>query len=192
MTKLNKHMALGVTLLCLSALIAGASASEEMAEGMPEVLRFSSYMGEPGAEVHIAEWPSQMAIVAAAEKYMGMPIEIEWELLPPGDHRDRQAVYLASGDLHDVFSAGGNVETINNLGELGQIINILDYEDELLNYKVWLRNGELQPGAGRVRHRQGVGVRLRAGFPGRRIAMGMGGPDGYLRDARSAGAGDAR
>ena len=90
MTKLNKHMVLGVTFLCLSALVAGASASEEMAEGMPEVLRFSSYMGEPGAEVHIAEWPSQMAIVAAAENYMGMPIEIEWVLLPPGDHRDRQ------------------------------------------------------------------------------------------------------
>ena len=138
MTKLNKHMVLGVTFLCLSALIAGASASEEMAEGMPEVLRFSSYMGEPGAEVHISEWPSQMAIVAAAEKYLGMPIEIEWVLLPPGDHRDRQAVYLASGDLHDVFSASGNVETINNLGELGQIINILDYEDELLYYKQWL------------------------------------------------------
>lgn len=138
MTKLNKHMVLGVTFLCLSALIAGASASEEMAEGMPEVLQFSSYMGEPGAEAHISEWPSQMAIVAAAEKYLGMPIEIEWVLLPPGDHRDRQAVYLASGDLHDVFSASGNVETINNLGELGQIINILDYEDELLYYKKWL------------------------------------------------------
>ena len=123
---------------------------------------------------------------------MGMPIEIEWVLLPPGDHRDRQAVYLASGDLHDVFSASGNVETINNLGELGQIINILDYEDELLYYKEWLgtENYNLERAGfdtGKV-----WGFALRAGFPGRRIAVGMGGPDGHLRDARSAGAGDAR
>lgn len=140
MTRLNSKFFLGVVLLVLSVSFAGASGDDEAAAaGAPDVLRFSAYIGTPDAEAHISEWPSQIAIMEAAEAYMGMEIEMEWDLMPPADMRDREAVYLASGDFHDVF-APGSVESQKNLGALGQIINLLDYEDQLVNYKAWLGN----------------------------------------------------
>ena len=140
---MNKKMQLCVVLfsLCAALVMAGAGGETAVAGGAPEVLKFSTYTSEPGAEAHISTWPSQIAIIEAAEKYMGMEIEIEWDMLPYGAYAERMPVYLASGDFHDVFdhrAAGNADENLKKLGESGQVLNLMDYEEHLVNYKKWL------------------------------------------------------
>lgn len=76
------------------------------------------------------------------EKYMGTDLDISWKELSINDYAQKMSVYLAGNKFEDIFMVTGlgtdAIDWVNNLGEEGKIVNIMDYKDELKYFPKYL------------------------------------------------------
>ncbi len=123
-----------LSIILVLCLCVGLSAAFAEGGEYDETLSFTAYIQKQGDDSFpMVEWPSYQAMLKATEDYMGMNIDIQYTMLPGAEFNERMNIYIASGDLHDVFATGGNWDLVDDLAEGGQIVNLLDYEDQLVN-----------------------------------------------------------
>jgi len=71
------------------------------------------------------------------EEYMGMKLNITWVNVPYRDYTEVTKVYQAAGQFHDIFIAIDQYQ-IQELGDNGLLVNLMDYKDQLKYYQDWL------------------------------------------------------
>lgn len=71
------------------------------------------------------------------EEYLGVNLEITWQLIPWDDFRSNESVNLAAKDLADVntYSQG---ELVNDYGAQGVVLNINEYADYMVYYPTFV------------------------------------------------------
>ena len=132
-------LALIVTLATATAF-ANAANEESTAGGeMPSKLSFKVYAPHFGEEPHGRL--SQVAFIDELTRYMGMELDIDWEMIVWGDYGERMNIYLASGDYADVFQIRDRIDELNNLGDNGQILDLNEYKGQWPNYQKFIDAG---------------------------------------------------
>lgn len=124
-----------VVMLCLAAALLLGALPAASAE---EPLRFSM---RNWLKADVTDTLARVSWQEAMEAYMGREVEIDWKPVDYDSRLEADKLYLAAGKFEDVFVAQpGDQEIINQLGEAGLLVNIMDYEDLLVYYKPWLED----------------------------------------------------
>lgn len=129
-----------VRLLTLTlALLLAFSACAVVAE-TPEKLSFSvknwTKADYYDTLVH-KTWMEKMA------EYMGCELDITWNPVDYDNRAEAMKLYMAAGDFDDVFIANQvTAEAIQQLGDAGLLVNLMDYQDQLNYYNEWLDDNE--------------------------------------------------
>lgn len=143
-------------MVCAASMFAGCGVGKNDSDsGDGTTLKFSvynmTYSDSPlGTQVQ-EKWEEM------AEKYIGMDLDITWKELAINDYAQKMSVYLAGNKYDDVFMVTGlgtdAIDWVNNLGEEGKIVNIMDYKDELKYFPKYL---EQNYGRQRVENAEGA------------------------------------
>ena len=136
-----KKLFLQVTFLLLLLPIVVTATGKQEPTGEENVLKFSFYYGAQPVDDPFAggdatrlmqeEWLKRM------ENYLGMKVDIQWDVAPEMASDERIRLYVAARDFHDVFSITGPENTLS-LGQAGLVVNLFDYNQYLPNYSKWL------------------------------------------------------
>lgn len=79
------------------------------------------------------KWQSMM------EEYLGVKLDISWNIVPWNDYRSNEKVLLQSGDIADVATySQGNY--INEYGSDGVVLDILKYKDYMQYYPEFVKD----------------------------------------------------
>ena len=86
----------------------------------------------PEGTVVQEKWQSMM------EEYLGVKLDIDWNIVPWSDYRSSEKVLLQSGDIADVATySQGNY--INEYGSDGIVLDILKYKDYMQYYQEFVK-----------------------------------------------------
>lgn len=91
--------------------------------------------------VKAANWeetPVHKAWMAKMEEYLGCKLDITWNPVDYVNRTEAMNLYMAAGNFDDVFISQATQEVDQQLGDAGLLVNIMDYEDQLVYYKEWL------------------------------------------------------
>ena len=125
-----------ISCVLLLALVLSVSPLVAAAEGEP--LKFSMRNWEKAT---VEGTVVRNAWQEAIEAYMGCPVEIDWKPIDYDSRTEVDKLYLAGLKFEDVFVAQpGDQEIINQLGQAGLLVDIMEYEDLLVYYKPWLED----------------------------------------------------
>ncbi len=73
------------------------------------------------------EWLKRM------ESYMGMKLDIDWEVLPWNDYREKEKIFLAGGSMPDIMTSS-SYSMVKEYGEQGILLEVSQYFDITPNY----------------------------------------------------------
>ncbi len=130
-----------MAMVCTAAMLAGCGGGKtETGSEDSGALKFSVYnmtYSDSPLGTQVQEKWEQMA-----EEYMGMDLDITWKELAINDYAQKMTVYLAGNKYEDVFIVTGlgldAIDWVNNLGEEGKLVNVMDYQDQLKYFPEYL------------------------------------------------------
>ncbi len=126
-TRQSLIIAIAVILTLAVGSTAVATGSQEAAA--PQTLRFSVY--QPHFSQSWLGTDIYPIMMERFESYVGMTVEIEWEELAFGDFLERRNLYLAAGDFHDAFTTALTESAVQEAGDNGLIVDLMQYEQHM-------------------------------------------------------------
>ena len=117
--------------LCLLLSLAPAG----LAQAYDETLSFSIKNWVKASYYDTIVHQTWMEMMA---EYMGKNLDIKWVEVPYDNRSEAMKLYMAGGQYDDVFIAQADKSQIQQLGDAGLLVNLMDYEDQLVYYKEWL------------------------------------------------------
>jgi putative aldouronate transport system substrate-binding protein len=139
---MKKHSARILALamaLCMTLSLASISTAET---AYPETLSFSVKNWVKADYYNTIVHTTWMDMMT---EYMGKNLDIKWVEMPYDGRNEAMKLYMAAGQYDDVFIAQADKSSLQQLGDAGLLVNLMDYKEDLTYYTPWLEdNNNLQ------------------------------------------------
>ena len=117
-----------------------AYSSGQAPAAKPDVLSFTVYQPYFGGNTEGTA--AQDLWVKQAGEHVGVELDITYQHLSWPEYIEKMGPYIAAQDFADIFLNIKGKDVINDMGDNGLIINVLDYEESIPNYIKFIQSGK--------------------------------------------------